>query len=160
MAAIFANPLANWKPIVGDFNFPGMGVAIASEFLRNLKWDGYKPDRHIIWAINRWKSDFEQYDNRVNQTLEHFEELNVSRAQEILRPVKQGLYAIYATPINTECSTFSEADNLLWAFVSYMKRYKENILRAMFTDLSAADAGVWESTAIKGPWDLRSEDEI
>lgn len=33
---------------------PGMRYALASEFLRNLGWNGFKPDRHIIRLFDIW----------------------------------------------------------------------------------------------------------
>lgn len=33
---------------------PGMGYVLASEFMRNLGWDGFKPDRHIQRLLDRW----------------------------------------------------------------------------------------------------------
>ena len=36
---------------------PGMGYTLASEFLRNLGWPGFKPDRHIKRLFARWLPD-------------------------------------------------------------------------------------------------------
>jgi hypothetical protein len=33
---------------------PGMGYILASEFLRNLGWNGFKPDRHVQRLFDRW----------------------------------------------------------------------------------------------------------
>jgi hypothetical protein len=33
---------------------PGMGPTLASEFLRNLGWSGFKPDRHIKRLLEYW----------------------------------------------------------------------------------------------------------
>jgi hypothetical protein len=36
---------------------PGMGPALASEFLRNLGWSGFKPDRHVQRLLAAWFLD-------------------------------------------------------------------------------------------------------
>jgi hypothetical protein len=33
---------------------PGMGPTLASEFLRNLGWSGFKPDRHVRRLLQHW----------------------------------------------------------------------------------------------------------
>ena len=45
-----------WPPPSGmeSWKVPGMGMPLASEFLRNLHWEGFKPDRHIKRLIGRW----------------------------------------------------------------------------------------------------------
>ena len=44
-----------WLPPSGveSWKAPGMQLALASEFLRNLHWDGFKPDRHIRRMMGR-----------------------------------------------------------------------------------------------------------
>jgi hypothetical protein len=37
-----------------SLKWPGMGFALGSEFLRNLHWNGFKPDRHIKRLLSRW----------------------------------------------------------------------------------------------------------
>ncbi len=33
---------------------PGMSYVLVSEFMRNLGWNGFKPDRHVQRLFNRW----------------------------------------------------------------------------------------------------------
>ena len=39
------------------FKAPGMGPALSAEFLRNLGWPTFKPDRHIARLFREWLSD-------------------------------------------------------------------------------------------------------
>ena len=69
LVGYFTAPTARWpgeshlKSALKDINpvarrkFPGMGRPLASEFLRNLGWNGYKPDRHIIRLFREWTGD-------------------------------------------------------------------------------------------------------
>jgi hypothetical protein len=41
LALMLGDPKSNWK-------LPGMGVPLAAEFLKNLGFDDFKPDRHLI----------------------------------------------------------------------------------------------------------------
>lgn len=52
MVGLFIDePPARWDcPGVGKL--PGLQFALGSEFFRNLGWNGFKPDRHVIRLLN------------------------------------------------------------------------------------------------------------
>ena len=41
-------------PGLGTWKMRGMGAVLRSEFLRNLHWSGFKPDRHIKRLLRMW----------------------------------------------------------------------------------------------------------
>jgi hypothetical protein len=49
----------------GLFKFPGMRYILASEFLKNLGWSCFKPDRHVNRLFNIWFAD--QKTSLINQ---------------------------------------------------------------------------------------------
>ncbi|MBT4219754.1 MAG: hypothetical protein HOE26_07265 [Rhodospirillaceae bacterium] len=115
LAGIFGNPVKQWKKLK-PYKFPGMQVPIACEFLRNLGWSGFKPDRHVIRAIALWENDLkEMHGDSVEKAFSHIVGLIGTTSKTIICPIKAAIYAIYATPEGVD---YSEADNLLWAFIS------------------------------------------
>lgn len=146
LAKIFADPLKKWKKFgkennCGEMKFIGMGVPIACEFLRNLKWDGYKPDTHITWAIERWKEHLKHLEDKVTCTT--WDMLDVirgashngtSKLPKHMASIQTALYATYATPYKKCCDSYSEADNLLWAYVSYLKKKNKFAKNPKFID--------------------------
>ena len=88
---------------------PGMGLALTSEFLRNLGWSGFKPDRHIIRLLHLWAPDV--VASYVNEAQQLCDLMGVSVRQngELLQ---YALAGVAVTPIGT---SYSLADNLVWA---------------------------------------------
>lgn len=122
LAGIFGNPVNRWKKLKKP-KFPGMQVPIACEFLRNLGWSGFKPDRHVIRAIALWENSLkEKHEDNVEKAFWHIVDIIDTRSKTIVCPIKSAIYAIYATPKGID---YSEADNLLWAFVSNVVNLRE-----------------------------------
>ncbi len=122
MAGIFANPVNDWAKLK-QYKFPGMLVPIACEFLRNLGWDGFKPDRHINRIVALWERELrDQHGEKVDESLCHLRDIIDTSSKTTLCPIKSAIYAIYATPKGV---SYSETDNLLWAFVSYFLEHRE-----------------------------------
>lgn len=109
------------KFVSSDYKFYGMGYILASEFLRNLGWNGFKPDRHIKRLFDHWYSSNEEFQ-QIEISL--YTELLSSRKKDLIEFVRYSLMGHKITPKNL---TYSEMDNLLWAFGSYVaKKGKEN----------------------------------
>lgn len=104
-----------------DYKFFGMGYILSSEFLRNLGWNGFKPDRHIKRLFDYW------YDTDVifQQTDIHFyNEMLNSRKKDLNDFIKYSLIGHQITPNHLK---YSEIDNLIWAFGAYVaKKGKES----------------------------------
>jgi len=99
-----------------DLKLAGMGPTLASEFLRNLKFDGFKPDRHVIRLL----------DLMAPQVVEESEvkarELAAAcgrGSKETINFLKYSLAGQVLTPRGTP---YSEADNLLWALGHYVEK--------------------------------------
>lgn len=120
-----ANPPAN-SPLLNsfyssnEFKFFGMGYILSSEFLRNLGWNGFKPDRHIKRLFDYW------YTSDASLPLEETRLYNImlnSQKKDLNDFIK---YSLIGHKITPQTLKYSEMDNLLWAFGSYLaKKGKE-----------------------------------
>ncbi len=135
LAGIFSDPAKSWT-IKGVPKLRGMGVPIACEFMRNLKWNCFKPDRHIVWAV-------EIFDHQMRRAAWHKEALEVcdqiydivgKRNKDLKKNIEAALLCIYATPEGyggtreTVDTSYSRADNLLWAYIKYSREFHEDTL--------------------------------
>lgn len=95
---------------------PGMQMTLASEFLRNLHWNGFKPDRHVKRMFVRWFPDvIEATSGRASDLAR---EILYRRSKDIISGLKISLTGIAVTP--TDCC-FTKADNLVWALGAYVE---------------------------------------
>lgn len=101
--------LSTWKA-------PGMGPILASEFLRNLHWSAFKPDRHIQRLLGRWFPDVLPACHSRAQVLSRI--LGTNRAG-LTRFLEYSLLGIAVTPTT---SSFTEVDNLVWALGAYVEK--------------------------------------
>lgn len=103
------------------WKLPGMGAVLASEFLRNLHWDAFKPDRHIKRLFARW---FPAVVSSCEQRTNYLSGLLGLHAKELLEFLRYSLVGVAVTPPGT---TFIEVDNLVWALGAYVeKKNKES----------------------------------
>jgi hypothetical protein len=101
---------------------PGMGFPIASEFLRNLGWNGFKPDSHIIRLFEWWELptavNVSQDISRLTDALEKsYKALRPSSS--LTRHLRYSLLGISVTPTGY---TFTEVDNRVWLLARYVER--------------------------------------
>jgi hypothetical protein len=95
----------------------GMGFALGSEFLRNLGWNGFKPDRHIKRLLNRWTKD----QINVQQSTEQLR-LTISRRDSaLLDNLRWSLTGMEITP-DDHRKNFSQVDNLVWLLGAYVEK--------------------------------------
>lgn len=96
----------------------GMGVALASEFLRNLGWEGFKPDRHINDRLRAWYSDgaLDQIAAGERKVVEGI----VGRLASTDRnPVSCALVGSLMTPPEV---SVNRSDHLVWLYRSILGR--------------------------------------
>ena len=104
-----------WPPPSGteSWKAPGMGMVLASEFLRNLHWDGFKPDRHSKRLIVRWFPDvIEAKSGRASDLARG---ILYRGSKDVIIGLKISLAGMAVTP--NDCS-FTKADNLVSDFVT------------------------------------------
>jgi hypothetical protein len=101
--------LPTWK-------LPGMGPVLASEFLRNLRWAGFKPDRHIIRLFRKWFPDVIEKEAAHARAIG--ERLG-TRRNDVLEFLTFSLVGAAVTPPDR---SFTEVDNLVWALGAYAER--------------------------------------
>lgn len=119
VAGFFASPPSTWEgqkyldqiDLKKDrdlLKFNGMKYPLSSEFLRNLGWNGFKPDRHIIRLLDSWLGDQEIVtENEINYLLE----LIGSRNKELKEFVK---YSLIGQAISPNGMSYSQIDNIIW----------------------------------------------
>lgn len=128
MSAYFACPNRRWegeKFLAGGTGqipsakrkFIGMGYPLAAEFLRNLGWDGFKPDRHVhrlfdLWLPNSGTLDPQSRHAQIARLIrprigdKEFER-NVARALA-------GLEIVPGTKLAGVDLSASHVDNIVW----------------------------------------------
>lgn len=94
----------------------GMGPVLASEFLRNLRWSGFKPDRHIIRLFRQWFPDvIEQMAAPARELCERLG----TRRKDVLEFLNVSLVGAAVTPPG---HSYTEVDNLVWALGAYVEK--------------------------------------
>ena len=112
-----ANLPDEWRSRSAEqWKLPGMGYALTSEMLRNLRWDGYKVDRHIMRLLARWAPDLVEASR--GRALE-LAELVGSTNRELLDVLAYSLAGMKLAP---EDVPRSHVDNLIWALGAYVEK--------------------------------------
>ncbi|WP_157084277.1 hypothetical protein [Millisia brevis] len=98
----------------------GMRFALGSEFFRNLGWNGFKPDRHIIRLLDHWAPELVEEQRPV---VDRLIPLTGRRSAEIHRMMRYSLAGIAISPSDD----YSRTDNLIWLLGAYVetKRKRE-----------------------------------
>lgn len=132
IAGFSANPPLKWEgqkylnqiDLIKDnhlLKFDGMGYPLSSEFLRNLGWNGFKPDRHIKRLFDYWLGSQEIISNRE---IEHLLDLISRKNKELIEFIK---YSLIGQKISPKAMNYSQIDNITWAVGAYViKKGKEN----------------------------------
>ena len=102
--------LATWKA-------PGMGFTLACEFLRNLYWSTFKPDRHIQRLLGRWFPEGAAgLEERANQFAR---EVMGSPSKQLIKPLQFSLLGMQVSPPDRH---LNEVDNLVWLLGAYVEK--------------------------------------
>ena len=100
-----------WPPPSGleTWKVPGMGFTLACEFLRNLHWGTFKPDRHIQRLLGRWFPEGTAgLEERASQLAR---EVFGSRSKQLIKPLQFSLLGMQVSPPDRH---LNEVDNLVW----------------------------------------------
>jgi len=103
------------KIINNGCKLPGMRYALASEFLRNLGWNGFKPDRHIQRLFDIWFSGLDRVDSKKINTLQQL----IGRSNKDLRGFLN--YSLIGIATSPKGEKLSEVDNLVWLLAVYIE---------------------------------------
>jgi hypothetical protein len=104
---------------IEDIKFNGMGYVLASEFMRNLGWNGFKPDRHIKRLLTYW------FGHKIvnGEKMAILEDLLGSKNKELREFI---LFSLLGQQVSPKGMKYSEVDNLIWATGAYLiKKGKE-----------------------------------
>jgi len=129
LACYFAGPPNKWpgrsllpNTFLTTPKWPGMGCPLGIEFLRNLGWPGFKPDRHIMRLFDTWLPG--HYDrNKPTSDVLRLANMIGSKKQDLLEFIHYAQLGItLSPPPDTMPLTF--ADNLLWMLGSEVETKK------------------------------------
>lgn len=113
-----------------DWKLQGMGFALASEFLRNVQWRGFKPDTHVKRLFDRWLED------RLGAFEERATELAAVvgvRSKEACENIQYSLAGLSITPPG---ESPSKIDNLVWLVGANIETKRHSTDRNYLTRLS------------------------
>jgi hypothetical protein len=108
---LFLGVVARFTDRAYPHKWPGMGFALGSEFLRNLRWNGFKPDRHIKRLLARWTNGEINVQPALNQLLGVIGRKDRDNLQ----------WSLTGMEISPD-DHFSRLDNLIWLLGAYVER--------------------------------------
>lgn len=92
----------------------GMRFALGSEFFRNLGWNGFKPDRHVIRLLDGWAGPLVEQQAATATELAQLAGRDSREVREIMR---YSLAGIALSP----STNYSRTDNLIWLLGAYVE---------------------------------------
>lgn len=95
---------------------PGMSYVLVSEFMRNLGWNGFKPDRHVQRLFNRWCPNGRAM---VQPQVERLASL-IGRNSKALNDYLT--YSLIGAGAVREEEPLSQVDNLVWLLGAYVEK--------------------------------------
>jgi hypothetical protein len=119
------NPPKNWEgeQFLGNTKqvirkTPGMSYVLASEFMRNLGWEGFKPDRHVMRLFDLWLPE--------HFSLQHLQDqarriaVLIGRNDKNLNDYLK--YSLIGADIAPRGTPLSHVDNLVWLLGAYVEK--------------------------------------
>lgn len=101
-----------------DRKWPGMGFPLGSEFLRNLHWNGFKPDRHLKrLLLERWTTN----QINVQDQLKDLRTVISWDSPDLTENLKCSLIGMQIAPDDFR-SNLSQFDNLIWLLGAYVEK--------------------------------------
>lgn len=124
LVAFMGSPPVRWPSatpppapyVQRQWKLPGMGPTLGSEFFRNLGWNGFKPDRHVMRLLDRWVPDLIERERRRATTLA------ATVGKRDRATVAFLTYSLAGLAITPPGTPHSIADNLIWALGAYVER--------------------------------------
>lgn len=108
---------------------PGMRYVLASEFLRNLRWNGFKPDRHVQRLFDRW---FLARSASVQGKVQRLRSLIGRNTKDLNTFLTHSLVGATVTPDDVP---LSQADNLVWLLGAYVEKKRIESTQNYLIDL-------------------------
>lgn len=126
VVGVLADPSKRWieahlpdraeREVLGPkLKLPGMRYALGSEFLRNLGWSGFKPDRHVRRLFRRW---FPRPWPKIDPQAKLLRLIG-REGSELSDHIGYSLMGVRATPDGEE---YSQVDNLVWLLAVYIEK--------------------------------------
>lgn len=102
------------------YKWPGMGFTLGSEFLRNLHWNGFKPDGHIKRLLNRWTNGQIDVSPEISQLRRIIDRAN----RDLLDNLRWSFTGVEIAPDDYRAN-LSQFDNLIWLLGAYVEKKNE-----------------------------------
>jgi hypothetical protein len=99
-----------------DLKLPGMGPTLGTEFFRNLRWSGFKPDRHVMRLLDRWAPEVVEAQEPAARRLAGLAGRRDRTAIEFLQ------YSLAGQAVTPRETALSVADNMIWALGAYVEK--------------------------------------
>jgi len=98
--------------------FAGMQGALGSEFLRNLGWPGFKPDRHIMRLLDKWVAERPEWGSVQEAASQDADRLlqALGRRNKVLRGFLY--YSRLGELLTPPSIPVTRADQLVWLYGS------------------------------------------
>jgi hypothetical protein len=124
-AAALGSPTELVKAGTGitELKTPRMGFILATEFLRNLGWSGFKPDRHIQALLALWQPQaFESASEYETRSVSLSRQIFGTSSKAYVEPLRCCLVGVAFTPREVK---FMVADQVMWLYGSITARHKD-----------------------------------
>ena len=110
-----------WPPPDGlrTWKMPGMGFPLACEFLRNLYWGTFKPDRHIERLLGCW---FWEGAADAEERAKELGKMIGSQSKGLIKPLQFSLLGMKVSPADRHINA---VDNLVWVLGAYVEKKGE-----------------------------------
>ena len=136
VAAYLGDPPRNWHEPTSEYpsKAPGMRYILASEFLRNIHWNGFKPDRHVKRLLRRWVPEIlervRRGDEWQNASGAIINRNRVSDLVELVVGTRTGPrdlrdyleFSLVGINISPPQMHLSHVDNLVWLLGRYVEK--------------------------------------
>jgi hypothetical protein len=93
-----------------------MGYALASEFLRNLGWTGFKPDRHVKRLFDNWLPNGTV---EVEKEAQDLAQLIGHKDKDLYTYLAYSRLGVRVSPPSVP---LSHVDNLVWLLGAYVEK--------------------------------------
>jgi len=123
LAGYCAKPATSWTgqaqiqaaiwSFLKPYKWSGMGFPLGIEFLRNLGWPAFKPDRHIERLFQHWLPNHRQV-SELNSATTRIAAMIGTTQTDIKNSIHHALLGISLSP-PPDSVPLSFADNLLWS---------------------------------------------
>ena len=117
---------------------PGMGPTLASEFLRNLGWPGFKPDRHVMRLFDYWRASDRLWDPLVERARAEVDDITRRLPQQSNAIGTFLFYSRLGELASPADMPLSRADQLVWLYGAFVLKKRDTQSGTMASEVDTA----------------------